>query len=298
MARKSLAKWIDEALVDREKEAPISAIALVHMVGQQRQELHTVKIGATGNYEGKDLEGLFRGKAEAYSQDLGTVQMFALIAFYGKNQGEAIQPFSVTPVINPESAGLSTEAPTPEGRLQQQMRWADAGQMQVYRRQQAQDEMSIRMLEQQDRMLMRSQAMVEKLMADNMGYFDFVKNLLAERDEKHHSREMERLNYERSTGERQKLIGFAPALINTILGRDIFPQATEDTALIETIAESIDEDMIAKLAALDLPPALMGPLASRIMRAMEKKEKEKAAKNKRLPGYSGPAEDDIAGGGK
>ncbi len=298
MARKSLARWIDEALVDKDKEAPISALSLVHMVGQQRQELHSIKIGATGNYEGKDLEALFRGKAETFSQDLGTIQMFALLAFYGKNQGEAIMPFSVTPAINPETAGLSTEAPTNEGRMQQAMRWADAGQMQVYRRQQAQDEMSIRMLEQQDRMLMRSQTLVEKLMADNMGYFEFVKNLLAERDTNHHTREMERLNYERSTGERQKLIGFAPALINTILGRDIFPQSTEDTALIETIAESVDEEMIGKLAALDLPPMLMGPLASRIMKAMAAKEKREAAKSKRLPGYSGPADEDIAGGGK
>jgi hypothetical protein len=294
--RKALATWIDEALVDKDKSDRISALSLVHMIGQQRQEIHTVKIGASGSYDGAELEKLFRGKAESYAQDLGTVQMFALLAFYGKNTEEAVQPFTVTPAVNPENAGFLTEAPTAEGRLQQKMRWDDANQMAVYRRQQSLDEHSIRLIEVQGRMLDRSQSMVERLMTENMDAFTIVKDLLAEKQLSDHDRAMKRMEFERATGERQKLLQFAPVLINTILGREIFPQSTEDTALIETIAESLEPEHIEKLANMGLPPMLMGPLAARVMKAMEKKEQKAQEAQKVLPRYRGTAEEDIGGG--
>jgi hypothetical protein len=296
MARKSLAKWIDEAMSDSEKESQISAIALVHMVAQQRQELHTVKMTASHNYTGDTLEALFRGKANAYAQDMDTVQSFALLAFYGKNTEEAIMPFKVLPEINPTTAGLSTEAPTAEGRMQQKMRWDDALQMQVYRRQQTMDDHSVRMLEQQDKMLMRSQAMVERLQHENMDAFVLVKDLLAAQANNAHTLRMQELTYQRSTVEREKLLKFAPVLINTILGKEIFPQSTADTALIETIAENLEPEHIAKLAEIGLPQELMGPLSARVMKAMDDKEKREAAASKQLAPYKGSAEEDIGGG--
>jgi hypothetical protein len=297
MARKSLAKWIDEALGDKEKEHTISAFALVHMVGQQRQELYTMKISPTGSYDGGSLEKVFKGKAESYAQDLGTVQTFALLAFYGKNTEEAVQPFTVTPESNPATMGLTTEPPTVEGRVQQRMRQDDALFIQVYRRQQTMDDHSIRMLDAQDRMLARSQAMVEKLQAENMDAFVLVKELLAAQANDSHKLRMEQLAFQRSTNEREKLIKFAPVLINSILGKEVFPQSTEDTVLIETIAENLEEKHIAKLAELDLPPMLMGPLMGRVMKAMEQKEQREAESKKQLPAFKGSAEDDVSGGG-
>lgn len=297
MARKSLAKIIDEALVDPEKDGRISAISLVHMVGQQRQEVYTIKIGATSNLDGAALEKLLKGKAETHAQDMDTVQSFCLLFFYGgKNTEQGIQLFKVLPTVNPETAGLSTEAPTAEGRMQQKMRWDDALQMQVYRRQQTMDDHSIRMLEQQDKMLMRSQSMLEKVMADNMEAFTIVKELLNERAMGQHNHAMEQAKFHRETEERQKLLKFAPVLINTILGKEIFPQSVADTALIETLAENVDENMIAKLAEVGIPQELMGPLAARVMKAMDDKEKRDTAAKKVLPQYSGTAEQDIGGG--
>ena len=297
MARKTLAKWIEEALVDPDKDGQISAIALVHMLGQQRQELHTVKLGPTGNYTGEGLEKLLKGKAEAYAQDLDGVQTFALLAFYGgKNTEQAIMPFKVLPQVNPETAGLSTEAPTAEGRMAQKMRWDDALQMQVYRRQQLMDDFSIRMLERMDTMLGHSQSHNATLMKDNMEGFTIIKELLNERAVKAHNFAMEQLKYQRSSQEREKLLKFAPALINTLLGKEIFPQSTADTALIETIAENLDEGMITKLAEVGLPQELMGPLAARVMKAISDKEEREKQAAKQLPKYSGTAEEDIGGG--
>jgi hypothetical protein len=297
MARKSIAKWIDEALTDRDKDGPISAIALVHMVGQQRQELHTIKMGATGNYTGEALEKILKGKAETYAQDLDGVQTFALLAFYGgTDTPQAILPFKVLADVNPGTAGLATEPPTAEGRVQQQMRWNDTLLSQVYARQAAMDNHAIRMMEQQNVMLQRSQAMLDKVMADNMEGFTIIKELLNERAIGQHNHAMEQLKYQRNTQEREKILKFAPVLINTILGKEIFPQSMADTALIESIAENLDESMIGKLAEVGLPQELMGPLAARVMKAMEDKEKREAAASKVLPAYKGPAEEDIGGG--
>ena len=297
--RKSLAKWIDEALTDTDKDGPITAIALVHMLGQQRQELHMVKLGSTSNTSGEALEKLLKGKAEAYAQDLDGVQTFALLAFYGKsNTEQAIMPFKVLPQVNPETAGLATEPPTPEGRMQQRMRWDDALQMQVYRRQQVMDDHSIRVMERMDSMLGRAQSMNESLMRENMEAFTIIKEMLNERALGQHNRQMEQLQFQRATEERQKLLKFAPVLINTILGKEIFPQSTADTALIESIAENLDDKMISKLAEMELPQEVMGPLAARVMKAMEDKEKREAEarKAKELPAYRGPAEEDVTGG--
>ncbi len=294
--RKSLAKWIDEALVDKEKDAPCSALSLVHMVGQTRQEIHSIKIAPTGSYDGKTLEGVFRGKAEAYSQDLQTVQMFALLAFYGKNTEESVQPFSCMPAHNPETMGLSTEAPTVEGRTQQAMRWADAQQTQVYRRQQTMDDFSIRMLEQQGRMVDRQGQMLERVMHDNMEAFTIVKDLLMQLSDKREGAAMARAEYERSTQERQKLMDVAPLLINQITGREVFPQSKEDTILVETLAQHVTPEHVEMLAALGLPPELLGPLASRFKRAIEEREAKAAAANKVLPAYRGPIDEDVTGG--
>lgn len=297
MARKSLAKIIDEALVDPEKDGRISAISLVHMIGQQRQEVYTIKIGATSNHDGASLEKLLKGKAETHAQDMDTVQSFALLFFYGgKNIEQGVQLFKVLPTVNPETAGLSTEAPTAEGRLQQDMRWKDALQMQVYRRQETMDNHSIRMLEQQDKMLQRAQDMMGRLMTENMEAFNIVKELLNERALGQHNHAMEQAKFHRETEERAKFLKFAPVLVNTIFGKEIFPQSTADTALIESIAENVDEEMIQKLAGLGLDPMVMGPLAARVMKAMEDKEKREAAARKVLPQYNGTPEQDIGGG--
>lgn len=69
----------------------------------------------------------------------------------------------------------------------------------------------------------------------------------------------------------------APALVNSIAGREVFPQSSEDTALVDAIAEGVKPEQIAMLAHL-VPPSLAGPLMDRLGRALDAKaEREKAA---------------------
>jgi hypothetical protein len=97
-----------------------------------------------------------------------------------------------------------------------------------------------------------------------------------------HTQKMTEMEYERSTAERKKLMGFIPPLVNTVTGKEIFPQATSDTALVETITESLTEEQVQQLMGI-LPAELAGPLANRMLQHMEKKKREQAAKMKELP---------------
>jgi len=240
------------------------------MIGTQQKEIHSTKFSGGKTWTEQELASMFRGKAEAYSQDLPGIQTFQLLGFYGgRNIPEAYQPFTCTP--NNEPGGLGTESPTDTGRTQQMMRQWDSLFSQVFRRQQTLDEYSNRIISQQA-------DTITKLAHENRDMFGIFKEMLMEKALNDHTRKMEQLNFERSTIERKKWISFMPALVNTVLGREVFPQGLADTALVESIADSISEEDIMKLASV-VKPELMGPLAARMhQHLLKKSEEEKAIK--------------------
>lgn len=267
MARKSLATWIDEAMRDSDKDGNISQLTLVHMVGQQQKEIHTTRFSSGKSWAAKDLAEMFKGKAETFCQDLPGVQTFQLLAFYGgRNQAESALPFIVNSLADHHQSGLSTESPTAEGRMMQNMRQSEMVFQQTYRRQQQQDEYTLRLLDIQNRM-------ISETMTENREFFGMVKEMMTAAALNQHQHRMAELEYERSSTERKKFMTFVPPLINTILGREIFPQSTEDTALIESIAESLTEEDVMKVAGV-VKPELLGPLMARVEKALVKKRKE------------------------
>ena len=289
--RKTLDRWIHEAIADTDKDQALSTIVLYHMRGMQPIELFTWKPNSSHGADPKALAELFHDKAATYSQDLEGVQTFNLCAFYGKPTPEAQMPFVVRVEADIHATGLSTEAPTDTGRVQQTMRWAEMQQGQVYRRQQIMDDHSIRMIEQQSRM-------IESLMADRFNAANVVVEMMMKQAENSHKLELERLSFERSSNMQASLLKLGPALVNSITGTNVFPQSTADSALIETIANSLDETHLPKLMELQLPDTIMGPLVTRIAQAREKKETEEQAKKRPLTVYKGKPEDDVTGGGE
>ena len=268
--RKTLDMWIREALSDPDKDAKCSMISLVHMVGSQEKEIHTTKFSPGKAWDEKELADMFRSKANGYAQDLPGIQTFQLLAFYGdKTVPQAFQPFTVNPGEQNAHLGLGTEAPTETGKIQQMMRWNDQLLSQVYRRQAVLDEHSMRII---DRLATHN----ERLTHENQDAYTIVKEMLMEKALNEHNRKMELAKFERETGERRKWLSFAPVLVNTVLGREIFPQSTADTVLIETLADSVTEDEIKMLSQF-LKPEIAGPLAARMDAYMEKKLKEQAA---------------------
>jgi len=291
--RKSLDAWINDALVDPDKDGKITMMSLVHMVAAQQQEIHCVKFGSDKTWEASKLAELFRGKAEAFAQDLPGTQMFMLMAWYGTStEPQSKQPFSVSVAAEPN--GLYTEAPTEQGKLQMKMRWEETHLTQIFRRQQVLDDYTLRLIEHQSKMLAEAQN-------ENRDAFNIVKEMMREKITDDHTRAMERLTYERSSTERKQLLKFAPALANTVFGREIFPQSTADTALVEAVAEALmqaDDKAVIQIAAM-LGPTVAGPLMNRLQqiaaeKAADKKEREALAKTDHANGKMRP-EDDAAG---
>lgn len=263
MAKQTLDQWIHEALTDPEKGAKCSALALIHRAGVKEQEIHAVKLGDR-QWVAKDLAKLFLGKAENYAAELPGVQTFNLLAFYGdRTQFEALKPF----MINGEAElpGLATEGPTKDGLVQQSMRHSEGVIQLAFRQTNAMCEAMQRMADT----VVRENI---SLRNENREAAEIVRDTMLKLSDQREGAIMKRLEFQRSSAERQKWLSFGPALINSLLGKEIFPQHVADTALIDAIAESLSDTDISKLAATGvIKPEVWGPLAQRMAQSLEKK---------------------------
>ncbi|MGH9968617.1 MAG: hypothetical protein ACREBG_12425 [Pyrinomonadaceae bacterium] len=266
MKKQTLEQWIAEAMLDTDKEGPCTMIALVHKVGVSDEEIHHVSIGAAHPKEPKELAKLFRGKADSYCQDLVGVQTCCLIAFYN-NRSEPQARHSFTLHGEMDFGGLATEAPTSNGMVQQMMRHNEAlmqmaikGNMEIVGRMPA----IIDNLTKEN----------ARLTDENADAYALVKELTMEKVVAEAKAKINVIDHKHDREERTLLIRLLPALANTISGEKIFAESVEDTALLETIAESIDEKEISALQNV-LRPELFAPVAARFAEILRKKREAK-----------------------
>ncbi len=288
--RKPMDVWIRESMTDADKEGRITSIALVAMIGMQEKEIHVVKLKEGDDRKPLDLAELLNGKAETYCQDSSTATTFRLLAFYGgRPDAESIYPFTMTGQANTNTTGLLTEQPTPQGMLQQDMRFKEAWMSQLFNRQAQMDRTSDfrdeRAIQREDNYT----RMISRLMTENMQAFDIVKDMMMKMAEIGFNRDMELENNRRATQTRTQLLKMVPPLVNQFSGGKIFPQSTEDTALIEQIAENLTPEYINFLSGI-LPPALWAPLSARLDK-YNKEKVELEARIKSLP--AGKSDDEL-----
>jgi hypothetical protein len=290
MAKQTLEQWIREALLDTDKEGRCTAIALVHMMGAMEKEIHAKRLPDKVALDyAEELADLFRGKAESYAEGLAGAQSFQLLAFYAnRKQSQAAKPFIVQGYTQIE--GLSTEGPNATGLLQQLMRHLEVkGQTEVRKD-------SI-LLEYMSRTIDSQTTQMVALRRENIESFSMVKDLIVAMAGIKHDKRMEELAYERSSGERAMLYKMGPALLNAATGREVIPQATEDTGHIETLIDALIKkgpEAMQLVAALDLPPAALMAFSSRLERAMKARELNAHARSPN--GVDIDGEDDVNGG--
>lgn len=262
--RKTLESWITEAWNDPHKEAPIRAFVCVHVVGAQEREVHAYRVGGEG-IAANVLAQIFRDKCEVQAQDAIGAEHFAVIAFYGEEgvppTPGARFPFTVQPM--PENVGFYSEGPDEAGRTRQGMRHSEMLVAQVYRRQGAIDSHAIQLQNEMSRQLVT-------VMQENRALSEGMLQLAMTQAQRNHEYEMQRITSERNAQLMTSAAKFLPPLVNTIAGREIFPQATEDTAIVEAVAEHVQPEQLMLLTGL-LPDHVSGPLISRIQRAQEEK---------------------------
>lgn len=263
MARQTLDQWIREALTDEEKDGKCTRLALIHIVnGQAEREIHTQKLAGKA-WEPKDLAELFRKKAENFAGDLQGVQTFNLLAFYAdRGEPQNRKPFIVQGETL-EQGSLMTEGPTKEGLVGQCMRHNEAVMQLAFRS-------VASMVESTTRLIDRVAASNEKLMAENAEAFTLLKESAMQQITNTDERRMKYLEFQRGTEERKKWLSFGPALINNLLGREVFPQSTADSSLIDSLVDSLTEEDLMKLAGTGvIKPEIWGPLAQRMSKSLE-----------------------------
>jgi hypothetical protein len=285
--RQSLEEWVDEAMTDGEKPGACSEIKLMHMVGSGQNELHTIRFSGARKWTPKELAEAFDARARFFGQDLPGAQTYCLLAFYeGCQEPLARHPFVVT-AVQADFNGLTTEAPTEKGMIQQGMRHLEVQQAEANRmvRFAAESLASI------------NEGLMKRINEQEHEIIDANRNLrqmvLGEITEKHKFR-MEEAKEERNNALLEKFAEFAPLLLNTITGREIIPQSKADTILIDTLAKSATPETVAILMKT-LPAESQGLFMARMQELAEARQRaEESAAKALTAGMSG--EDDAAGG--
>jgi len=302
-SRKTMEKWLKEVMNETRrlngKDINLSMLSLVHLVGQSQREIDTIQLeGGASNWNTSNLQERFQDRAATYSQDMGGTQWFAVLGFYGKEKPDVTFPFKIVVDTEGEVFGTTSEPPNETGKLQQTMRHSDARENRlaadhamVYRKQERLDDTHAALIND----LRAERAALRK---ENLEAFGMLKELLMAAALNTHEFRLKEIAAEKEAETQGTLLKMVPALANTVTGRNIFPQSTEDTALVEAIADSIDPDMIGILSSV-LKPEAYAALVARFeahqkKRNLEAQERAKAREAAAVVGLRDPL-GDVAG---
>lgn len=282
----TLETWITEVLSDQEKEdtttgevRPCTAIVALHLKGNGpgTDEVDAIRL-AGKSWEPQNLAKRIQRKIETYAQNLGGLQQFVVQAFYGQSEPEA--KHHVRCIDGELSAGdeFHTEGPTEKGILGQMMRH----------------------VEHKDQIIMAffrgtmGQWADErhKLQSEVNDAYAIVRELMMKQADNSHAYAMQQLQFQRTTDERKALMGMAPALVNGLTGRDIFPKADQDSAIIDAFARRVRPEQLQQLVDFGvLPKELHAPLLARFAETQQRDREERAELARTPPANPDPAQD-------
>ncbi len=97
---------------------------------------------------------------------------------------------------------------------------------------------------------------------------------------------MAELEYQRKTEERKRLLTVAPAIVNQVFGREVFPQAAVDSSMIETLVSRLDADglqTILSVMSKYLKPEELAMLVGRMSDIQERADAQKMVKGNGAP---------------
>lgn len=265
--QKSLEKWIEGILNEKIENRPLTAISIVHLQGGTvEKEIHSMKLTDGTDYNPKSLATTFQGRIETDSQNLIGVQQYVIYGFYGeKSQWQSRFPYTIEGEGGGKFNGLNTESPDARGMTQQGMRLTEAivkgtfGTM-------------ANMQHFQHQFMSELATENRQLRQENRDAFNIIKEVMLEQTKLNHEQRMKEMEMQASLEMKRMLYKAAPVLVNQITGKEVFPQSTEDTALIEMLAEKIDpETLPAMLQMLGVPAAAQGALMARMTRYLQEK---------------------------
>lgn len=234
----TITDWIRDAMTDDEK-GKIAALALVHKNGTLEREIDSVRFGGK-TWKPEELAARFDGKASAFAQNLMGQQDFCLFAFYTAGGAEApstvpgaAHPFFVQGETGIE-AGFGTFPPSEKGEKMQGMAFSQAMVGLAFRQTQV-------LFDAQARFIETISHKLNDVLEDNHDLFDLAKEMILKAADKEHEHRMAELQFVQSADTKRKLLGMAPALANQFLGKEVFPQSTADTSIVEALMDRLIE---------------------------------------------------------
>lgn len=294
--------WLREIQSDVEltegNKIQLSLVSLFHIRGGGREEIYPIRLGLQHRqYTTEEMAKLFHSKAEnSVSALMGTVQFFELQAFFGENPKEPTAKKSFSISVAHDFDGLSTEGATPQGVQQQSMRHLEAGKAQVYQVQRAQSQAWGDLVQAQQNFMAIMAGNQEKMMRENADAHKIVSEVLMKQMMDDHKLRMEQMAYERRTEMYAKAMTFVPPLVNTLTGREVFPQSTADTALLKLLEKHVSAETAMELAS-KLPPEVVGVVMDRLSKLHDERVKEEkdAIQRKRSLTAARDPEQDMTG---
>lgn len=281
--RVTIEKWIRDVLADTDKDGPCTGLGLIYKKPEGgTKELDAIKLSGK-TWEAKNLAERIQGKAETFAQDLTGIQNFSVLAFYKeRKEAEAELPFVV---VDGEvsSGGIGRkvkETPDSQGLTAQLMRHLERREEMMV---QIVQSFAATSLQREIKMYERE----EKSRDEVNDAYAIVRDLIMKAKQDDHQMAMELLEKQQSLRQKEQIFKTLPAVINTVADKEIIPQATADTALIEMIAESVKPEQIETLEKMGvIKPEAASILKLRLLKVREDRAKE-AEEAKKLPPAGG-----------
>ena len=271
--QQTLEDWVVEAVNDTTQPKPCSAISLLHQRATESKPIEefTYRFGSGNVLTSAELARIFRNKAQSFAAGLPGVQTFWLYAFYGQDQESARHPFTEQGAV--DYSGLGTEAPEGRGRAQQEMRQREGfyqHAMTAINDARNATMHAAEIVAGMGRHLMETNL---RLSSENSKAQEVILKLAFEQKMQEADNAMSLLKYQRETEEREKFFKLLPALANTVLGGNIFPKETQDTAIIEGIFAELPREQV-KFFVGQLPAPLAAMALTRVEELWETKDKK------------------------
>jgi len=274
--RQTVDSWAESVIGEVINGKACSAITCLHLkgVGGATEEVVTKPLEGTISHT--DLANFLIGRAEGFSQDLGGLQTFKLLAFYGDN--EPHNPFHFTTsdgsIISRSETVMSAHEPTPTGLLGQLMKHNEniIGQNdQLVRENMAVANGVISMC-------FGPNGIVQQSIKAQLEAVEVVKDAMLDMGRERKALIIEESKAAQDLLMRKSVMEMVPQLANRITGREIFDEKTNDSKIMEKLALKVTPEHIQMLVGMNMlsqEEALI--LSARFATIVKEKEEESKA---------------------
>lgn len=291
--RAQIQEFLQEQFSAVEESGEVAIVGLVHIAHSGPAELHAMKKGHGKWGNAEEMAATFDSIATRHARGIvgGGLQQFEIRIV----RGAGGIPTTVLPFMRTAPMGhgigtqgsLATEPPTELGLRQQAQRWGEQITQMTF----SQIEKVFQAL---NKIIEGLQSRVAESETTNRELWLACKTLLLELDKKRHSEKLAELSAARMAEFQKQAMTLAPALINMMAGKEVFPLSAADSATLDTIAAFATPDdvrmLTAGLAAKPGGAEIAAVLAERFENYHKRKASEAQAEKKMLAEVAGGPE--------